>query len=192
LVSYNFFNNRSNTLTYADPTLSPYLGSLSAWSMTMASGINPDNTVGTGWGSTSYVNSNASRDAAIATTEYFTIPIFSTGTSTIIINSATGLTVRRGSSGNAPRLFSYVYNYTGNIAGGYTFIATATAQGINVNQNITTELNNTLAANPITITPGATLYMYVIPFSGTGSGANMSFVNTDATSEDFKFSGFIF
>lgn len=157
----------------------------------MASGINADATVTDGWGSTSYVNSNASRDAAIATLEYFTIPIFSTGTSSIIINSATGLTVRRSSGGNAPRLFSYAYNYTGNIAGGYTFIATATAQGIGVNQNITTELNAALAANPITITSGASLYMYVIPFSGTDAGSSLSFINADATSEDFRFSGFI-
>jgi len=159
--------------------------------MVMASGINADGAILDGWGSTSYVNPGVSRDAAIAANEYFTIPVFSTGTSSIIINSATGLTVRRSSSGNAPRLFSYAYNYTGNIAGGYTFIATATAQGIGVNQNITTELNAALAANPITIAPGANLYMYVIPFSGTGVGAALSFINTDATSEDFRFSGFI-
>jgi hypothetical protein len=187
LVSYNFFNNRNTTLNYADPTLSPYLGSLSAWSMTMASGITPI-SVGTGWGSSGYINVAVNRDAAIAANEYFTIPIFSTGSSTIIINSAVGLTVNRAT--NSPRLYSFLYDFDGNPSTGYTFIATATAQ-TTAPQEIWTQLNDALNINPITIPPGSTAYIYVVPFSGTGSGANTSFVNTNETSQDFIFSGLI-
>jgi hypothetical protein len=188
LVSYNFFNNRNTTLDYADPTLSPYLGTLSAWSMKMASGITPI-SVSTGWGSSNYVNVIIDRDAAIAANEYFTIPIFSTGSSTIIINSAVGLTVNRAT--NSPRFYSFLYDFDGNPSTGYTFIATATAQTTSP-QEIWTQLNSALNSNPISIAPGSTAYIYVVPFSGTGTGANTSFVNTDAVSEDFRFSGFIF
>jgi hypothetical protein len=187
LVSYNFFNNRNTTLAYADPTLSPYLGTLSAWSMTMASGITPI-SVSTGWGSSNYVNVIVDRDAAIAANEYFTIPIFSTGSSTIIINSAVGLTVNR--AANSPRFYSFLYNFVGDPSIEYTFIATATAQTTSP-QEIWTQLNDALNINPITIPPGSTAYIYVVPFSGTGIGANTSFINTDAASEDFKFSGLI-
>jgi hypothetical protein len=156
--------------------------------MSMASGIDAISVAG-GWGSSNYINVNINRDAAIAANEYFTIPIFATGSSTIIINSATGLTINR--SANSPRFYSFLYDFDGNPSTGYTFIATATAQTTSP-QEIWTQLNSALNSNPISISPGSTAYIYVVPFSGTGVGDNTSFVNTDATSEDFKFSGFIF
>jgi hypothetical protein len=156
--------------------------------MSMASSITPISVAG-GWGSSGYINVAVDRDAAIAANNYFTIPIFTTGSSTIIINSAVGLTINR--SANSPRFYSFLYDFDGNPSTGYTFIATATAQTTSP-EEIWTQLDSALNSNPITIPPGSTAYIYVVPFSGTDIGANTSFVNTDATSEDFKFSGFIF
>jgi len=190
LLSYNFFNNRSNTLRYADPTLPLPLGTLSAGSMVMASGIDPLPTITTGWGSDKYDANSTTLVAAITANEYFTIPIRATGTSAIVITGAGGFTVNRNAS--SPKQYSFLFNAVfDNPLPGYANLLTNVTVQVLTPTEIHTQLNSVLSANPITIPAGSTAYMYVVPFSGSGASARATFINTDATSQDFKLLGYI-
>jgi len=176
LFGYNFapLINSLNSVAY--PSLLTSSNRVSAGLMTRQAGIAGfASTIG--WGSTNYVvgGSNTINDA-IAANEWFSIPVFSTqNNNTITISSIGSFSMVRSTAG--PKSIAFGYNNSANNPSTATYL-TLGVNAIPSNDIITdisSIINSVLSTNPITITPGLTSYLYIIPYQATGNGGTLRF-----------------
>jgi len=185
LIGYNFFSLINSSASTASPSLG--VTSIAAGLMTRSAGIGAFVSTA-GWGSQNYTIGAASVATAIANNEYYTIPIYSTQNTTIIISSLASFIVDR--SNNGPSSIGFLYGTSSNpLLANTIAIATVAATP----SDIIPTVNQALTANPITITPGTSGYIFLVPYgAGTNTG-NLRFISNYplGNANDLSFQGTI-
>jgi len=185
LIGYNFFSLINSLASTASPGLAA--STIAAGLMTRAAGINGFASIA-GWGSQGYSTGSVDIASAITNTEYYTIPIYSTQNTTIILKSLNAFFVDRSPSG--PTNMGFLYGTSSNpLLANALAITPLPATPTNIN----TGINQALTANPITITPGTTGYMFLVPYGATAGGGRLIFQSTypAGNANDLSFIGTI-
>ena len=170
LIGYNFFSLINSLASTASPGLA--VGTIAAGLMTRAAGINGFASTA-GWGSQGYSTGSVNIGSAIANTEYYTIPIYSTQNTTIVLSSLNTFSVDRSPSG--PTNMGFLYGTSSNPSLASALAITSLPA---TPTNINTGINQALAATPITITPGTTGYMFLVPYGAAAGGGRLIFQST--------------
>lgn len=185
LIGYNFFSLINSLASTASPGLA--VGTITAGLMTRAAGINAFASTA-GWGSQGYSTGSVDIASAIANTEYYTIPIYSTQNTTIVISSLNTFSVDRSPSGPTNMGFLYGTSSNPSLANALAITSLPTTP-----TNINTGINQALAATPVTITPGTTGYMFLVPYGAAAGGGRLIFQSTypAGSPNDLSFTGTI-
>tara|TARA_R110000868_G_scaffold32231_4_gene117473 strand:- start:319 stop:1944 length:1626 start_codon:yes stop_codon:yes gene_type:complete len=186
LIGYNFSSLINSLASTASPSLA--VSTVAAGLMTRATGINGfASTVG--WGSTNYFVTANDIATALANTEYYTIPIYSTASDTITITSISPFICVRSPAG--PRNIGLLFGTSSNPS-----LANTISTGSNVlpvdsiNTDIASTLNAGITGNNITITPGTTGYFFLVPYGATGNGGTLRYVSNSVN--DLSFTGTVY
>jgi hypothetical protein len=155
--------------------------------MTRAAGINAFASIA-GWGSQGYSTGSTNITTAIGNNEYYSLPIYSTQNTTIILKSLNAFFVDRSSSG--PTNMGFLYGTSSNPSLASTLAITPLPA---TPTNINTDINQALATSPITITPGTTGYMFLVPYGAASGGGRLIFQSTypAGNANDLSFIGTI-
>ena len=186
LVGYNFFSLINSLASTVSPALCA--STVRAGSMTRAAGI--DGFASTvGWGSVAYTV-GASLPTAVASGDYYTIPIYSTQNDIITINSISTFIMIRSPAG--PKSIGFLYSTSSNINTATTYSTGLSALTIpNVNTDISGAINTDLRNSNITIYPGTTGFIFIVPYDATGAGGTLRFITNSApeVANDLSFIG---
>ena len=168
LIGYNFSVLKSSVAATASASLA-ITSDITANKMERSSGIGAFAS-NVGWGSQTYTIGATNWQTAIANTEYFTIPIYSETNKTITINSLDSFWVDR--SPNGPTNLALLYG-TSIIPTLNNVSEITTGVTVSANQwtDTSLQINQALATNPITILPGTSGFIFLVPYgAGTNTG----------------------
>ena len=188
LIGYNFSVLKNSVSATASASLA-LTSDITANKMERSSGIGAFASA-LGWGSQAYTIGATAWQTAIANTEYFRIPIYSETNKTILINSLDSFWVDR--SPNGPTNLALLYG-TSIIPAVNNVSEITTGVTISASQftDVSLQINQALATNPITILPGTSGFIFLVPYgAGTNTG-NLRFQSNypSGSANDLSFRG---